>query len=72
MHDAVQFRQFPDKLRIEVKDTTIVLTQLLDALRRNEATANKFFLSTFCYPLCVLYVALATWKLFDEIGIDKF
>ena len=71
MHDAVQFRQFPDNLRIEVEDTTIVLTQLLNALWRHKTTTDKLFLGTFCYPLGFLHIALATWKLFDELGIDK-
>lgn len=66
---AVHLGNLTDNLRIEVKDSAVVLAKLLDNLWRNKTSPNQFLHCAFCYPLCILDIALMTWKLLDEIRI---
>ena len=58
-------------LLVEVEYTAVVLTQLLDYLRRYKAAAYKFLHRTLGNPLRILHVTLATRELLDEIRIGK-
>ena len=58
-------------LLVEVEYTAVVLTQLLDCLRRYEAAAYKLLHRTLGNPLRILHVTLATRELLDEIRIGK-
>ncbi len=57
---AVHLGNLTDNLRIEVKDSAVVLTKLLNNLRRNETSPNQFLHCTFCYPLGILDITLMT------------
>ena len=66
-----EFVQLSYYLLVEVEYTTVVLAQLLDYLRRYEATAYELLHCTLGNPLRILHVTLATWKLLDEIRVGK-
>ena len=55
-------------LLVEVEYTAVVLTQLLDCLRRYEAAAYKLLHRTLGNPLRILHVTLAT----RELGLARF
>ena len=55
-------------LLVEVEYTAVVLTQLLDCLRRYEAAAYKLLHRTLGNPLRILHVTLAT----RELGLAIF
>ena len=57
---AVHLGNLTDNLRIEVKDSAVVLTKLLDNLRRDKTSPNQFLHGAFCYPLGILDIALMT------------
>ncbi len=71
LHHAVEFRELAYNLRFKIKDTAVILPQLLNTLGRNETAAHQILQRTLRYPLGILHVALAARQLLDEIGIDK-
>ena len=71
LHDSVELRELAHYLRVEVEDAPVILTQLLDALRRNEAAAHQVLHRALRYPLGILHVALAAGQLPDEVRVDQ-
>ena len=68
---SVLLGQFSVNLIVKVEDAPVILSELLDSLRRHKASTYQFLQHALRNPLSVLYVTLMTWQLLDEIGIDK-
>lgn len=71
LHRSVKLAQLTHDLVIKVVDTTVVLPQLLDALRWDKASTNQFLEHALRYPLGILDITLVSGKLLDEIRVDE-
>ncbi len=71
LHRSVKLAQLTHNLVIKVVDATVVLPQLLDALRRDKTSTNKFLEHALRYPLGILDITLVSEKLLDEIRVDE-
>lgn len=71
LHCSVKLAQLTHDLVIKVVDTTVVLPQLLDALRWDKASTNQFLEHALRYPLGILDITLVSGKLLDEIRVDE-
>lgn len=71
LQHGIKFGQLSYNLLVEVEYTAVVLTQLLDCLRRYAAAAYELLHRTLGNPLRILHVTLATRELLDEIRIGK-
>lgn len=71
LYRSVKLAQLTHNLVIKVVDTTVVLPQLLAALRRDKARTNQFLEHALYYPLGILDITLVSGKLLDEIRFDE-
>ena len=71
LHRSVKLVQLTHNLVIKVVDSTVVLPQLLDALRWDKAPTNQFLEHALRYPLGILDITLVSGKLLDEIRVDE-
>ena len=69
LEQGVQFGEFTDLLLVQVEDATVVLTHALHQGIRDETSTDKVLQRAFRYPGGIPHIALATGKLFDEIGV---
>ena len=72
LEQGVQFGELANLRLVQVEDATVVLTHALHEGIRDKTSTDKVLQRAFRYPGGIPHIALATGKLFDEIGVHQF
>ena len=68
---CIKFGKLVNDLLIEIKQTTVILPQLLYSIFRNITASGQIFEKTGGNPFCILNVTFLTGKLLDKVGIHQ-